>query len=323
MNGNKKYNIVFCSDNWYAMQLCVAAYSTIKNFSKKEDLNIFVLDAWISDINKKKILDSCSDFNVPVIFKEIDCSLFKKYVCKWYNEYTYARLLIEKIFIDLDIILYLDCDIVVNWDLSKLLDINIENYSAWASQCELNVSDDELNSTYKHIWVWNPMFCAGVMLINIEWWRKNKVLEKSLKYLDKNRQNLMFADQDVLNNLLHDSIFFIPPKYNTTNTILYSHFYQEMVYKKTEYLEAKKHPVVIHFAWWSRPWNWDCFHKWNRIWRRYLKETKFKWRRLPTKNNFTAKRYKFLMWKIISDFVSLFWYRVYKVFLSFWRNFIV
>ncbi len=86
------------------------------------------------------------------------------------------------------------------------------------------------------------------MLINIERWGENRVLEKSFEYLDKNQQNILFFDQDVLNHLLHDSVLLIPPKYNATNTILYSHFHQEMFYEKNEYLEAKKHPIVIHFA---------------------------------------------------------------------------
>lgn len=315
----KKYNIVFCSDDWFAMQLCVAIYSTIKNFNKKEYLNIFVLDSWISNENKLKINNSCKTFWVNIYFIDINCSLFSKHKVKWYKHYIFARLFVADIFTNLDKILYLDCDIVVDWDLSNLMETDVNNNSAWAVPYEFLVSDEELNTTLKHIWVWNPLFCSWVMLINLNRWRKHKVLEEAFKYYDK----YQVPDEDILNNLLHDSVLHMPARYNVTNNLLYTHFYQETCLTKHEYIATIKSPTIIHFAWWSKPWHWDCFHKWNKIWRKYKKETQYTNRKLPSKYYFKLNRYKLMFGYILSNILSLFWFNFYNNCKNFWRKHIV
>jgi len=86
------------------------------------------------------------------------------------------------------------------------------------------------------------------MLINLKRWRKNKVLEKAYDFYDKYRSKLIAADQDILNNLLHDSVLHFPAKYNATNNLLYTQFYQQTYFSKEEYDEAMKRPIIIHFA---------------------------------------------------------------------------
>lgn len=319
----KKYNIISLSDDWYAQQLCVTIYSTIKNFSKKNELGFYVLDNWISEENKQKIVDSCKMFNVPIVFLKADCSEFKKYTGGKFNESTFARLYIEKLFPRLDKILYIDSDTVVDWDLAKLFDIDISHYSVWAVRCEFDLSDEELMTTYKHMWVWNPMFSCGVILINLIWWRKNHVFNKSILYLEENWKHLAHMDQDVLNNLLHNTVLFIPPKYNATNSFFYTHFYEETCYTKQEYLSAKKKPIVIHFAWWSKPWHWQCFHKWNKIWRQYNDETLFVDSKLNAKYYFKLERYKMLLWRYFSNILSIFWFKFYTNCKKFWRNYVI
>lgn len=319
----KKYNIVSLSDDWYAQQLCVTIYSTIKNFSRKDELGFFVLDNWISDVNKKKIVDSCKKFNVSITFLETDCSLFKKYTGWKFNESTFARLYIEKLFPWLDKILYIDSDIVVDWDLSELFDLDIKNYSVWAVRCEFDLSDEELSTTFKHLWVWNPLISCGVMMINIDWWRKNHVFDKSILYLESNRKYLVTMDQDVLNNILHDSIYFIPPKFNASNSLLYTHFYVETCYNKQDYLDAKLHPVIIHFAWWSKPWHWQCFHKWNKIWRKYNDETLYSNRKLPFKHYFRLERIKMMTWRFLSNIIACFWFTFYTKSKNIWRKYVL
>lgn len=320
---NKIYNIVFASDDWYAQQLCVAIYSTLLNFSKKDSLSIYVLDSWISDANKKKILGSCKQFWVQISFVNVDCSQFKKYANFWYNEYAFARLFVEDVFVDFDKILYLDCDIVVDGDLAPLMDIDVSSYSAWVVSCEFLISDNELNWIYKHIGVWNPLFGSWVMLINLNWRRDHHVLKQSQDFLDIHWWELRFMDQDILNHLLHGSVLFLPPKYNSTGTLLYSHFYEEMVFSRNDYLEAKRKPVIIHFAWWSRPWTWDCFNKWNKIWWKYQKQTLYSWWKVPAKYFFKLKRYKFLLWHFMSNIIALFWYKFYCFCIEFWRKYII
>ena len=55
---------------------------------------------------------------------------------------------------------------------------------------------------------------AGVLLINLDYWRKYNIEEKCRQYYAKNIDRMLYNDQDLLNALLYDKKAVIPTRYN-------------------------------------------------------------------------------------------------------------
>ena len=85
---------------------------------------------------------------------------------------------------------------------------------------------------------------AGVLLINLDYWRKYNIEEKCRQYYAKNIDRMLYNDQDLLNALLYDKKAVIPTRYNVQDA-----FYRKFnkgnslppEYKST-YQDALLHP---------------------------------------------------------------------------------
>lgn len=103
-------------------------------------------------------------------------------------------------------VLYLDCDIVVDSDLSSLYQ------QPFNANALLAVEDYVLNNTshYYSDFSFDAYFNAGVLLINLECWKSEKIGSR-LMTLSQKYSTLIYADQDVL---LHKRWGKLPLEYN-------------------------------------------------------------------------------------------------------------
>lgn len=317
------YTIVFASDDSYSQHLCVAIYSLVKNFSDNKNLHIIVLDWWISDTNKSKIQLSCKKYNDKITFVATDASIFKPYIAPWYNEFTYTRLLTHTILPDIDQVLYLDSDIVVTGDLLPLCQTSLSNYYVAACPTERALSSTEKEKSAPHIQGSDPFFWAGVMLMNLKKIREEKYLEKFVEYLKINKEHILFCDQDVLNHFFNHNRLPLDPWYNVTNSLLYSVYHQETRYSHDVYQKIKHNPFIIHFAWWSKPWDGDCFHIGNTLYWSYLSETAYQWYIIPSHKLYRWQRYKFMIAYYIQKLVSRLPYPIYNIIVTIRRKFLL
>ena len=60
----------------------------------------------------------------------------------------------------------------------------------------------------------SPYFNSGVMMINIQKWKQNKVREQTFYLLENDMNSPEFADQEVLNVVLEGDWLKIDPKWN-------------------------------------------------------------------------------------------------------------
>ena len=72
------------------------------------------------------------------------------------------------------------------------------------------------------------MFNSGVMLIDINNWRKQDIEKKLLQFIIDNKGTIQQGDQGVLNAILYDKIIVIDPKYNVV-TIMFDFTYSELL----------------------------------------------------------------------------------------------
>ncbi len=104
--------------------------------------------------------------------------------------------------------------------LKDLYETNIDNCSLAASldsQCQNEKRKQPLGMKND-----TNYFGAGMLLINLKYWRENKIEEKSFEYIRINSEKLLWHDQDTLNAVLEGSTKTVDFNYNFYDTFLKS-----------------------------------------------------------------------------------------------------
>jgi lipopolysaccharide biosynthesis glycosyltransferase len=248
-------HIACASDNNYAQHLGVMIYSLLTNTTNTSDYTFYIADGGISEINNEKLKKISEKFNCKLVFIKPNLDYFKK--LKIYESYgiaTYFRFfLIDNISVPK--VLFLDCDMIVEDDVRKLYNINIEDNIIGAVP-DILCPDKHIDLITK-----KQYFNAGLMLINVEKWQSAKISENSIKFHHNYEHLVEYADQDSLNFVLKDDWFRLPlewnvlsktklAKYNLTNT-------NSQLKDKSFIIHLANKPSIIHYA--NRlfkPWFW-------------------------------------------------------------------
>ena len=276
-------NIVFASDRSYLPHLSVAIASLI---DKNSELifNIYIINTDISPIEWADLLRLDKKNEHTFINAQIDDSELIDLVTSYhFTKANYYRLFIPDI-IPYDKALYIDSDVVVNGNLSKLWTTDISGVFLAAVEepsfdrhdaLEMNV-----NSSY---------FNSGVMLLNLDKWRKYSVRNKVFEFVRRKAASIQFVDQCGLNAVIDGKWLKISPVYNMQTAILdMDSSARKSHYDFSDIDYAVKTPVIIHYTGSSKPWHFLNTHPFKKKYWGYLRKTKYK-RLLPI--DFTIKKF--------------------------------
>lgn len=171
-----------------------------------------------------------------------------------------------------DRVLYLDCDIIINKSLSMLYDTDLTDYSA-AVVLDCNYYKEDRN---QKLGVEEPniYFNSGVLLINMNYWRANRVLNKFIQYNNNHSHLLDTHDQDLLNVVLQGSVKYMSIEYNYQTGFLNKGNYSK--YNEALRLEIKtvapEDIIAWHFSTAVKPWNcWYFAYPHKKVWDKYKK----------------------------------------------------
>ncbi|MCD7780435.1 MAG: glycosyltransferase family 8 protein, partial [Candidatus Gastranaerophilales bacterium] len=242
----QEYNICYSLDSAYMEQLNVSIVSILKNAEAEDNINFYILDGGLTnkDKNEIKLLKNIKTFNIkfiPVNKEDFAvCPLLKDKDSEHKNYHvslpTYYRFKLPDFLKDLDKVLYFDCDVIVRSSLKKLYNTNLKDKAA------AMVLDVESKKEAKRLNLKN-YYNAGVMLINLDFWRKNKTEEKLFKFTEDNKETILWQDQDVINCVLADKIVNISKYWN----------YQYFLYDNIE-KDMLSECGVLHLAGRFKPW---------------------------------------------------------------------
>jgi len=177
---------------------------------------------------------------------------------------------------------FLDCNIIVKADISELGKVDMNSVPIMAVRDYLIqvCSDREGIEAYKELGgsAESPYFNSGVMLLNIELWRRQNWTAKAIQYIQDNRESIYHYDQGVLNALFIDQWGELNAKWNQQGCLFWP-----QVLKKTEYTgklmenydELVHHPNIIHYLSPSKPWNYKCMHPHANRFLYYLRESRW------------------------------------------------
>lgn len=285
MFSNYKFiTIVVTIDNTYIQHCAVMLYSLFRH-NPKQQFNIFILSEGLASTQKNKLQSYTTSFQQRIEFIDIDTRRIKNApISSHISPATYYRLLIPSVLpLSISKVLFLDADIIIKSDVRKLWNLYDEKYSIIAAPDPNDYGRrEELN-----IPVNSPYFNAGILLINLNKWRKENTAERIIEYINQNHQKLKYWDQDALNACLFNDVKILPRRWNATENY-FKLPPEKLNISKEEHTLIVNHPAIIHFTSPRKPWHLENRHPLREEYRSYLKQTP--WKSYSYTNNF-IKRY--------------------------------
>ena len=145
-------------------------------------------------------------------------------------------------------------------------------------------------------------FNAGVLLINVDEWKRQHISEKTIQFLNDFPEKIKWVDQDALNAVLKDNWQKIPAKYNVT-------FYDIPEYlPKKEFENFLKDKVIIHYTTQNKPWLLTCVNRFRFLYYYYLDKSPQSGQESSTnisKNAYFFKRFKRFIKEWLIDHTSI------------------
>jgi lipopolysaccharide biosynthesis glycosyltransferase len=183
---------------------------------------------------------------------------------------TYYRLYIPEL-IDESKVLYLDSDIVVDGPISDLYETDIDDYYLAAVTDPGMTRNETLGMASD-----SKYFNAGVLLLNLPMWRRDRIKDRVIDFVDKNPSLILWCDQDGLNAIIDGRWKELHLRYN-----LHERFYQnglilQLSDSHQEQLgSALAAPTIIHYTGSDKPWMAGNRHPLRARYWRYLRKTPF------------------------------------------------
>lgn len=274
---NKEIPIFFSTDDNYVPFLDVAILSLITNASKEYNYRIIVLNTGIKKENIEKVKShEQKGFKIDFIDISENVENIKNYFKNVYHfsVVTYYRLFIASMFPQYDKIIYLDCDLVVLGDISKLYNIELNGNILGVVGDQFVAKTEEFRNYVKNAVGVDPntYFNAGVLLISLNEFRKHEVEKKFTHLITTYNFDLLDPDQAYLNYLCYNKTKILPNGWNKAPT--------------GSACEGDKN--IVHYNLYKKPWQYDDVIDGEYFWK-YAKLSQFYSQILDKKLAFTSE----------------------------------
>jgi lipopolysaccharide biosynthesis glycosyltransferase len=278
------------------------ATSMISLFESNRDIEEIVVYCLLyhsNSIDIENLKQIGSRYKREVKIVSIDDYCIKHRFWESNEDSRYIRLLLP-LLIPEPVVLYLDCDIAIKGSLRELFSIDISQYyhASVLDTVRRNAREESCIKDY------NRYFNSGVMLINLDRWRVDNLVEKFRVFKTLHNNKGIYRDQRVLNGTTAECYLTLHPKYNFTPELYRMKAEQikkvsslSIYYTQRELDEAIKNPIIIHYAGRSidRPWYDNCEHPFKTYYRDMM--LKFPYTNVPLKRDSMRN---ILKWKIKS-----------------------
>lgn len=259
-------NIAITPDDNYAHHGLTMLNSLYLN-NNKIKFRIHIIDNGISLKNKIKYILFFIRRGIKFKFYKINfIDIINAPVSDHISIAAYSRLFLSSIIpCNITKIIYLDCDLIVLKEINELflLEIN-ENYVGAIREIVSEEALERLEITNLNY------FNSGVLIVNLEQWRKDKIEEELIEFVNKYPEKIKFWDQDVLNFCFSNRWFLLDFKFNATH-FFYSNLFNASYFglNETEYNEVANNPSIIHFTSHDKPWMPRCYHPKKELYFKY------------------------------------------------------
>lgn len=260
---------VMAANDGYVPYLSTLLQSIADNANANRNYDIVILTADITEDNQATLRQQINAPNISLRFFDVtslaEGKLDDLKLRGHFQIETYYRLLMQEIFASWDKALYLDSDMVVLRDIAELFDTNVNGYLLAACKdadtAGLYNGYDPGRKPYtdKILRLDDPYsyFQAGTILFNLNAFREAFEVTDLFRLASQEQWKLL--DQDVLNVLAQGCVKFVPMEWNVMTD------WRGLRIKRIisrapkklydEYMEARRHPAIVHYAGPEKPWN--------------------------------------------------------------------
>lgn len=274
--------IFFASDDNYVPFLAVSIKSLLDNASNDYNYKIHILCEGLSEESMARLSRLSTD-NSVIDF--VDLSPYVERIRErlqstlrdYYTESIFYRLFIATLYPEYHKAIYLDCDIVVVDDISQMYNMDIgDNIVGACTDDVINYEPNFRRYAGDAVGVPSPdYFNSGVLLINLDAFRENKIKERFIYLLCKYNFATAAPDQDYLNVLCKGKVFHMDKNWDRMPI-------DPVVVDKVH---------LIHYNNFKKPWYYDDVMFGDIFWE-YAKKTEYYEEILDIKKNFTPEMHE-------------------------------
>jgi lipopolysaccharide biosynthesis glycosyltransferase len=268
--------IACASDEHYVRPLAAMLRSVIDNLAPERSAEVNILQSGIAAAERERVTRGWPS---RVVAKWIDAdeSAFEG-LPLWGRMpvSTYFKLAIPALVSPaVSKVIWLDCDLIVLDDIADLWDVPLGGASLAAVQDSIvpHVSSHFGIARYAELGI-DPAaryFNAGVMVVDVDAWRRIDVAGKAIDYLRKYRDAVTFWDQEGLNAALAGAWLSLEARWNHNASIPRKPFSGDDL------------PSIVHFAGGLKPWRYSGSHELRSLYYVYLDRTAYTgWRPSPS-----------------------------------------
>jgi lipopolysaccharide biosynthesis glycosyltransferase len=281
--GPNRITVVTAADRRYAVALAVMGRSLIDNLSPRWKLDLHVLDGGLPVRDRRKVLGSWDPSRVAVRWirpRARDLRGLPR--LPWYGDAIYFRFLAPKLLPPrVRRAIYLDADVLVLDDLSRLWRTGLRGRAFGAVQDTGFITIDQAYFPWRQMGIspTEKYLNSGVLLMDLPRWRKERVSERALAYLEAPGHEVAFPDQDALNALFAGKWRPLDPRWNVVLDSAYHCLQKLPLDDRKPLARAVAKPGILHFAAGPKPWEKRCPHKRLFLYYVYLDRTRWRsWR---------------------------------------------
>lgn len=275
-------NIVTTANQLFVPYLGVMLQSLAEHGHTDRTYDVIVLHTELTQTDQKRLCKISGRFpNVCIRFANVSQMVQHERlsVHAHLSVETYFRYLIPELLPDYEKVLWLDADLLVKSDVAELYDLDLTGYSL-AATYDLDFIGGYKSDAYlkkysdQRMKLRSPLsyFQAGVLLLNLSEIRRHFHTKDFIHKTGAHNWRMM--DQDVLNMLFEGNVKYFSQRWNVVMN--WEHYgrsrfdimRQAPLLLWQEYLAARSHPAIIHYAGGQKPWNtpdgdfadefWEC-----------------------------------------------------------------
>ena len=275
--------VVLCAaDDNYVKPLTVTLQSAAESLRPGNSLQVIVLDGGIQPNSWQMMKESLASLPIELNRLRPDPQVMDGLMTSHHVTRTaYFRLLAGKLLPEsIDRVIYLDSDLLVRDDLSILWEMELGDHYCLAvpdiacphidvreADCNFRKSSPYL-AAISPIGNWRELklngsdryFNSGVMLLNIERWRRESIERQLIQCLKDNRKHVWCWDQYALNVVFAGQWRPIPARWNQGAHLFEYPDETHSPIDRREFVEARDNPGIIHYTTEWKPWHYYNQH---------------------------------------------------------------
>ena len=259
------------------MPLAVMIRSLLASHNPDHPVTFYIFESDLSSLDRERLEATAVGKDVSVVWVRTDHSRLHG-LPNAIHLSIYDRLLVgDMLPLSVSKVIWLDADVLVMRDIRELWAQDLDGKAVLAAQdmaipyvsCPLGLGEwRALGSTAD-----TPHFNSGVLLIDLNVWRKEAIGPKSIRYLRSRRRSIALYDQEALNAVLLGRWGVIDPRWNVIVSIGGRWFQGRSHLPPEVHRRTIEDPWILHFAGDRKPWSLPLGQYPYGLYFRYLDQT--------------------------------------------------